>query len=82
MGAKSFRFSLGDWLWNAAITGFINIVEHSGEKIQIKDDGVEFSTNVLEDFSEKYFAYFTDTYQKTLSWYKLVSYKKVIESYK
>jgi len=82
LGAKSFRFSLGDWLWNAAITGFINIVEHSGEKIQIKDDGVEFSTNVLEDFSEKYFAYFTDTYQKTLSWYKLVSYKKVIESYK
>lgn len=80
MCCNNIKLTLGDWMWNASIVGFINII--SKENISFSDkDTIEFSPSVLENFEEKYFKYFINTYEKTLSWYKIVEYKEKIESY-
>lgn len=80
MCCNNIKLTLGDWMWNASIVGFINII--GKENISFSDkDTIEFSPSVLENFEEKYFKYFIDTYEKTLSWYKIVEYKEKIESY-
>ncbi len=72
--------SMGDWQWNAAIVGFINIV---GEKnITFKGkDRIEFSSETLIGFESKFFDYLIRTYEKTLSWYKIVSFKDSCNNY-
>jgi CRISPR-associated protein Cst1 len=70
---SNVRLTLGGWQWNASIVGFINIV--GWENVRIEKDTVEFSPEVLEEFEEKFFAYLIHTYEKTLSWYKIVSFE-------
>jgi len=72
-------FTLGDWQWNAALTGFISIVGE--DNVQIEADTVEFTADVLAGFEEKYFDYLIRTYDKTLSWGKIVSFKDKIAYY-
>lgn len=71
--------TLGDWQWNASIVGFINIVGE--DNIRYEKDSIVFSPEILEHFEEKYFTYFINEYEKTLSWYKIVSFKNIIEGY-
>ncbi len=79
MSSDKISLTLGDWQWNAAVVGFINIV---GEKnVHIEADTVEFAREALAGFENKYFAYFIKTYEKTLSWYKIVSFQDMLYTY-
>ncbi len=76
---EELRLSLGDWQWNAAIMGFINIV--GKENVHCTEDAIEFSRELLDGFEEKFFRYFINTYAKTLSWHRIVSYEDRLEAY-
>lgn len=79
---NSITLTLGDWLYNAGIVGLINILEHTN-KNSVKYEGREasFSIQELEQFEEKFFNYFIDTYEHTLAWSKIVSYNNRIEGF-
>ncbi|HEX2927713.1 MAG TPA: Cas8a1 family CRISPR/Cas system-associated protein, partial [Ruminiclostridium sp.] len=72
--------TLGDWTWNASVTGFINIVGQGN--VSCNGSTVEIPVRCLKNFEERYFKYFIDTYEKTLPWYKLVYFKKTIENHR
>lgn len=74
------QLTLGDWTWNASITGFINII--GKENVKFNGCTAEVPIYYLENFEEKYFKYFIDTYEKTLPWYRIVSFKETIEHYR
>ncbi|ACV61808.1 CRISPR-associated CXXC_CXXC protein Cst1 [Desulfofarcimen acetoxidans DSM 771] len=80
MKSDKIRLTLGDWQWNASVIGFINIV---GEEnvCHIEADTVEFWPEALDGFENKYFAYFINTYEKTLSWYKIVNFQDRLNTY-
>lgn len=80
MSSDTIRLTMGDWQWNAAVIGFINVIGQENVSF-VGADTVEFSVKVLEEFEDKYFAYFIKTYEKTLSWYKIVSYKDKLYAY-
>ncbi|WP_069998568.1 type I-B CRISPR-associated protein Cas8b1/Cst1 [Cellulosilyticum sp. I15G10I2] len=80
MEKEKIKLTLGDWMWNAAVTGFINIVRE--ENVTYSGNTVEVPISCFENFEEKYFMYFINTYERTLPWYRLVSYKNIIASYK
>ena len=78
---------LGTWQYNAGIAGLCNILEKNGIEINIHEDKLVFNSeedlkNALENFEEKYFNYLIEKYEKTLSWYKIVSYKEKLEEIK
>ena len=78
---------LGTWQYNAGIVGFCNILEKNGIEINIHEDKLIFNSEedlkkALENFEEKYFNYLIEKYEKTLSWYKIVSYKEKLEEIK
>lgn len=79
MSDETLQFTLGDWQWNAALTGFINIIGE--ENVTIVNDTVKFEEDVLEGFEEKYFEYLIRTYKKTLSWSRIVTFKDKIFAY-
>ncbi|EUJ23986.1 CRISPR-associated protein Cst1 [Listeria grandensis FSL F6-0971] len=69
-----------DWLFNAGLVGFINIV---GKKnVRMEGQSVFFEESLLDGFEEKYFDYFIREYEKTLSWYKIVSFKVEMEQHR
>lgn len=74
------RLELSDWLYNAGIIGLVKILKHSEAKIDSGINYVEFDENELGNFEEKYFSYFTYTYEKFTSWYKLVSYEDMLNN--
>ncbi|KZL91868.1 CRISPR-associated protein [Clostridium magnum DSM 2767] len=70
------RIELGDWLKNASIIGLIKVLEHKkklGESIKIKNDYLEFDSEMLDGFEEAYFKTLISEHEKKLSWYKLAS---------
>lgn len=78
---------LGTWQYNAGIAGLCNILEKNGIEINIQEDKLVFNSEedlkkALENFEEKYFSYLIEKYEKTLSWYKIVSYKEKLEEIK
>ncbi|QAT39139.1 type I-B CRISPR-associated protein Cas8b1/Cst1 [Clostridium sp. JN-9] len=77
METDKIRITLGDWMWNASVVGFINIIGEENISYVSKDT-VEFSKNVLNEFENKYFNYLIETYKETLSWYKIVDFKNTI----
>ncbi|MHB8089627.1 MAG: type I-B CRISPR-associated protein Cas8b1/Cst1, partial [Anaerolineaceae bacterium] len=66
--------------WNAAIIGFINVIGQENLRL-VEEDAVEFSADILDGFENKYFACLIHAYKKTLSWYKIVSYKDKLCAY-
>lgn len=76
---NTLRLTLGDWQWNAAVIGFINII--GKDNVYLSGNTVEFSADLLDGFEEKYFNYLIRTYEKTLSWYKIVSMRDRLEAY-
>lgn len=83
MSENVITLTLGDWLYNAGIVGLVNILEHSKEgTVSFNNQDVSFNLEELENFEDKFFNYFIDTYEKTLAWSKVVSYKEKIESFK
>lgn len=77
METDKIRITLGDWMWNASVVGFINIIGEENINYVSKDT-IEFSKNVLNEFENKYFSYLIETYKETLSWYKIVDFKNTI----
>ncbi|MDR2880248.1 MAG: type I-B CRISPR-associated protein Cas8b1/Cst1 [Fusobacteriales bacterium] len=75
---ESVKIELGDWLFNAGITGLINILGEENINY-IDNQTVEIPTKLFENFEEKYFNYFINKYQKLLSWNKIVSYEEKIQ---
>lgn len=75
---SDIKLRFADWLYNAGIIGLVNILQHAKDEIVISGPEVTFKTGVLENFEEKYFRYFIDTYEKTLSWYKIVNFENFI----
>ena len=78
---------LGAWQYNAGIAGLCNILEKNGIEINIHEDKLIFNSEeelkkALENFEEKYFNYLIEKYEKTLSWYKIVSYKEELQDIK
>ena len=78
---SKINISLNNWLFNAGVVGFINILEHAENKVVYKGQEVEVDKNVLEGFEEKYFKYFIDIYKKTLSFTKILNIKGFIEKH-
>ncbi|EDK4069604.1 type I-B CRISPR-associated protein Cas8b1/Cst1, partial [Listeria monocytogenes] len=68
-----------DWLINAGLVGFLNIV--GKENVRIHEQTVYFRADLLEDFETKYFNFFIQEYKETLAWSKIVSYKKTMERF-
>lgn len=74
------RLELSDWLYNAGLVGLVKILRHSDAQVEKEINYIEFDEEELDNFEEKYFSYFTYTYEKFTSWYKLVSYEEVIDN--
>ena len=79
---EKIKIQLSDWQFNAGIVGFCNILEHAGDEIEKGNQHIEVKLQSLEKFAEKYFNYFIDKYNKHTPWYRIVSYKSVIESHR
>lgn len=60
------RLSTKDWLWNAGIVGFYNILKNSNEDIKIENEEIVFDSISLENFEYKFFDYFSKKYEKFL----------------
>ncbi len=68
------EFQLGDWRTNASLLGLIRILEHNNRDYIMKETSIEIESEVLNNFEEDYFKYFSDTYEEDLPWFKIVSY--------
>ncbi|HEY9063187.1 MAG TPA: type I-B CRISPR-associated protein Cas8b1/Cst1 [Pseudobacteroides sp.] len=62
---------LADWLYNAGAIGLVNILQHAEDNIFINGPEISFKEDVLENFEEKYFRYFIDTYENTMVYSKV-----------
>ena len=51
------KIYLSDWFYNAGIVGFYRIFKDK-EKLEIKDNYIEFDTKELRNFADEYFEYF------------------------
>lgn len=78
---EKIKIYLSDWQFNAGIVGLCNILEHAQDEVVIEDQYVEIALEMLENFEEKYFNYFIEKYKETTPWYRIVSYKPIIESH-
>lgn len=78
---ESIKVYLSDWQFNAGIVGLCNILEYANEEVVVKDQYIEINLEMLEDFEEKYFNYFIEKYKENTPWYRIVSYKPIMESY-
>lgn len=80
------EFRLDDWRSNVSIIGLMNILDNDEEgQYEIVKNGfdeyLKVSIKSLENFEEKYFKYFIDTYEKNLPWYRIISYKNEVEKF-
>lgn len=66
---------------NAGIVGICNILENAGDKVTKKENCIIINKASLDNFEEKYFKYFIGTYRRTLSWNKIISYKKNLDDF-
>lgn len=77
------KIESGDWLKNAAIVGFLKILNKKQDlehKVIIKSNYIEFDTAMLEGFEEEYFRTLVEENEKNISWYKLVSMESIINN--
>ena len=85
--SEKIELRLSNWLFNAALLGFYNILggkqaEEKGE-IEISEDGqaLKFFPNVLENFEYKYFDFFLKRYYKILPYGKILSFEQYIDDF-
>lgn len=77
------RIDIGNWQYNAGIVGLYNILNYANkDSIKLENNSMYFDSIELENFEEKYFNYLIKIYEKTLSWYKIVSFKEKIDYFK
>ena len=83
---EKIELKLKDWLFNAGLLGFINILgeeaRNNGElEIDNKNRLIRFSPKVLENFEYKYFDFFIKRYGKTLTYGKILEFEKYIDEF-
>ena len=78
MKLEEIKLQSGDWLWNASMLGFINIVGRENVNFNESENTISLSKDVLTDFQEKYFEYLIETYKLTLPWYRIISFEPKI----
>ena len=83
---EKIELKLKDWLFNAGLLGFINILgeeaKDNGElEIDDKNRLIIFSPKVLENFEYKYFDFFIKRYGKTLTYGKILEFEKYIDEF-
>ncbi|WP_455046260.1 Cas8a1 family CRISPR/Cas system-associated protein [Leptotrichia trevisanii] len=86
MSNEKIELKLKDWLFNAGLLGFINILgeeaRNNGElEIDDKNRLIRFSPKVLENFEYKYFDFFIKRYGKTLTYGKILEFEKYIDEF-
>jgi len=86
MSNEKIELKLKDWLFNAGLLGFINILgeeaKDNGElEIDDKNRLIRFSPKVLENFEYKYFDFFIKRYGKTLTYGKILEFEKYIDEF-
>lgn len=67
------KLQLSDWLYNAGVIGLVNILKHSNDDVEVDGQEVTIKLDVLENFEEKYYKYFVDTYEKTMIYTKVIN---------
>ena len=73
-----------DWLFNAGLAGFINIISANTEKKEfweIKNNSFTFDIKVLEHFEDDFFNFFIKRYKNVLTFSKLISSEKIIDDF-
>ena len=73
-----------DWLFNAGLSGFINIISANAEKKklwEIKNNSFTFDIKVLEYFEDDFFNFFIKRYKNILTFSKLISSEKIIDDF-
>lgn len=73
-----------DWLFNAGLAGFINIISANSEKEklwEIKNNSFTFDIKVLEHFEDDFFNFFIKRYKNVLTFSKLISSEKIIDDF-
>ena len=83
---EKIELKLKDWLFNAGLLGFINILGEESKKngeleIDNKNRLIRFSPKVLENFEYKYFDFFIKRYGKTLTYGKILEFEKYIDEF-
>jgi CRISPR-associated protein Cst1 len=55
---------LNDWFYNMGIVGFMRILEYAEKlkEVTIKENYIEFDSNILKEFGKYYFNYFMNRY--------------------
>lgn len=78
---QKIRIPLNDWQLNSGIIGFLNILRNAEklDKVTISAQEISFEPDILKRFEDDYFNYFIQLYEKTTSWYKITSFKEIIE---
>lgn len=74
---------ISDWLFNCGILGLYNILTYQNNEkdIYISQDELKFPISKLDGFSDKYFHYLIDTYEKTFSIYRITSFKDFLDNH-
>lgn len=73
-----------DWLFNAGLAGFINIISANAEKKKlwkIENNSFTFDVKVLEHFEDDFFNFFIKRYKNVLTFSKLISSEKIIDDF-
>ena len=83
---EKIELKLKDYLFNAGLLGFINILGEEPKKngeleIDNKNRLIRFSPKVLENFEYKYFDFFIKRYGKTLTYGKILEFEKYIDEF-
>lgn len=82
-----YTLMLDNWLYNAGILGFINIIKNAEENdlldsdsLEIKGNTVTFDSKILGNFEDYYFDYLLYQHKDNLSYFKVIQYiNKVLE---
>lgn len=76
------KIQSADWLKNAGIVGCANILSQEyDDEIKLRKNELEFSSELLENFTQQYFKYFISGYQKVFTLFRMIEYKSVIDKF-
>lgn len=79
----TIKLYLNDWLNNVGVLGVYRILSSSEDIgcITREKNYIEFDSELLNNFGEKYFDYFIKTYEKFTSWYRITSFESYIDNF-
>lgn len=78
--AEKVKLHLRDWQFNMGLLGLYNVLSFHKEKVEYKQDYMEFEVEALEAFEEKYFSYLIEKYGGLTHWQTLEDMKKKLDA--